>query len=101
MERPDQSLAQCRPQLSSRLQTQSGPPDDDGCEHDGGEVGCELVIAGCDASPIFEAAEHAFDEIALAIGNLVERMIFFRVGLFGMIGIVPRSRRNRRSPSLS
>ena len=64
--------------ICSRLQTQSGPPDDNGCEHDGGsEGGCELVIAGCDASPIFEAAEHAFDEIALAIGNLVEGMMFF------------------------
>ena len=63
---------------SSRLQTQSGPPDDDGCEHDGGgEIGCELVVAGCDAPPIFEAAEHAFDEIALTIGDLIEGMMFF------------------------
>jgi hypothetical protein len=68
------------------------PPDDDGREHDGGgEVGCELVVAGDDASPILEAAEHALDEIALAIGGLVERMM--RVGLFGMTGTVPRSRK--------
>jgi hypothetical protein len=38
------------------------------------EVGCELVIAGADASPILEATEHAFDEIALAIRGLVEWM---------------------------
>lgn len=74
---------------------------DDGGEHDGGgEVGCELVIAGGDASPILEAAEHALDEIALAIGRLVERVVL-RVGLFGMTGTVPRSRRKRRRPSLS
>ena len=84
-----------------RLGTQSGPPDDDGGEHDGGgEVGCELVIAGDDASPILEAAEHAHDEIALAIGGLVERMMSFA-------GRIVRDDRNRaafekrRRPSLS
>ena len=45
-----------------RLQSQSGPPDDDGSEHCGGG---ELVVAGCDGSSILESAEHAFDEIAL------------------------------------
>jgi hypothetical protein len=59
--------------IGIRLRTQSGPPDDDGREPDGGgEVGCELAVAGGDASPILEAAEHALDEIALAIGGLVE-----------------------------
>jgi hypothetical protein len=38
-------------------------------------VSCELVVACGDASPILEAAEHALDEIALAIGGLVERMM--------------------------
>jgi hypothetical protein len=62
----------------SRLQTQSGPPDDDSCEHyGGGEVGGELVVAGGDAPPILEAAEHAFDEIALAVGDLVKGMMPF------------------------
>lgn len=62
----------------TRLKTQSGPPGDDGREHyGGGEIGCEFVIAGCDAPPIFEAAEHAFDEIALAIGDRVEEMMSF------------------------
>ena len=60
----------------SRLQTQSGPPDDNGGDHDGdGKVGCELVVSCGDASPILEAADHALDEIALAIGSLVERMM--------------------------
>jgi hypothetical protein len=40
-------------------------------------VGCELVIAGCDASPILEAAEHAFDEIAAAVGDRIEGMKSF------------------------
>ena len=43
-----------------RLRTQSGPPDDEGGEHDGGgEVGGELALDG----------------IALAIGRLVERIL--------------------------
>jgi hypothetical protein len=69
-------------ELRFRLQTQSGPPDQDGCEHyRGGEVGCELVIANCDASPILEAAEHAFDEIAAAVGDLIEGMkVFYALG---------------------
>ena len=58
-----------------RLQTQLGPPDYDDREEDGcGEAGCEFVVASGDASPVFEAAKHAFDEIALAIGVLVERV---------------------------
>jgi cation transport ATPase len=73
----------------SRLRTQSGPPDDNGGDHDGGgEVGCELVVAGGDASPILEAAEHALDEIALAVGGLVERMM-------SLAGRIIRDDRNR------
>ena len=51
-----------------------GPGSD---HYGGGEVGGELVVAGGDASPIFEAAEHAFDEIALAVGDLVKGMMPF------------------------
>jgi hypothetical protein len=40
-------------------------------------MGCELVVAGCDAPPIFKAAKHAFDEIALAVSDLVEGMMSF------------------------
>ena len=61
-----------------RLQTQSDPPEDDRGKHDGGgEVCCELVVAGGDASPVLEAAEHALDEIALAIGDRIEGMMAF------------------------
>jgi hypothetical protein len=61
----------------------------DGGKHDGGgEVGCELVIVGGDASPILEAAEHALDEIALAIGGLGERMM-------SLAGRIVRDDRNR------
>jgi hypothetical protein len=73
----------------TRLRTQSGPPDDNCGDHDGGgEVGCELVVAGGDASPILEAAEHALDEIALAVGGLVERMM-------SLAGRIIRDDRNR------
>jgi hypothetical protein len=59
----------------SGLQTQSGPPVDDGCKRDGGgKDGGELVVAGGDASPILEATEHVFDEVALATYGLVERI---------------------------
>ena len=39
------------------------------------KIGCKFIVAGGDASPILEAADHALDEIALAIGSLVERMM--------------------------
>ena len=59
----------------SGLETQSGPPVDDGCKRDGGgKDGGELVVAGGDASPILEATEHVFDEVALATYGLVERI---------------------------
>lgn len=32
------------------------------------ESGCHVVIAGCDASPVFEPAPEALDEIAGAVG---------------------------------
>jgi hypothetical protein len=54
--------------------TQSCCPEADGCdEGEGGEVVAgQLVVSGCDASPILEAAEHALDEVAPAIGRFVE-----------------------------
>src|SRR6516162_4706920 len=62
----------------TRLQTQSGPPEDGRGESDSrGEVGGELVVTGGDASPILQTAEHALDEVAPAIGNFVERMTAF------------------------
>lgn len=60
---------------SSRVQTRSYPPSDDGCEGDGGgEVCGEFVVAGGDASAVFEAAEHALDEIAQLVGLAIEGM---------------------------
>ena len=60
---------------SSRLQTQSGPPDYDGSDGDSsGEVCRELVVSSGNAAPVFEPAEHALDEIALLVGALVERV---------------------------
>jgi hypothetical protein len=38
---------------------------------------------GCDASPVLEAAEHALDEFALAIGGVVKGTMSFAAGLFG------------------
>ena len=41
---------------------------DDGVEDGGGSVdGGELVVAGCEAAPLFEVAEAAFDDIAVAV----------------------------------
>jgi hypothetical protein len=58
-----------------RLQFHSGPPDDGCSECDGGgDVGCEFVVAGGDAAPIFEAAKDSLDEIALFVSVLVEGM---------------------------
>ena len=58
----------------SRLQTQSGPPNDDGgdvasCR----EVEHELVISSCDTPPVLEATESTFDDISPAVGDGVER----------------------------
>jgi hypothetical protein len=87
-EKPEISVGAAR-SCWLRLRTQSGPPDDEGGEHDGGgEVGCKLVVAGGDASPILEAAEPALDEVALAIGGLVERMM-------SLGGRIVRDDRNR------
>jgi hypothetical protein len=37
----------------------------------------QLVVACCNASPVFETAEHPFDEVALPVGSLVERVRTF------------------------
>ncbi len=64
--------------INSRLETQSGPPDDDGRESDGGvEVACELVVACRDAAPVFEAAKGALDCVAPLVGTAVEGVVLF------------------------
>lgn len=62
--------------LSTRFQTQSKPPDDDSGEgYRGGEVGGELVVAGGDATPILEAAEHSLDQVAQFVGLGIEGIV--------------------------
>lgn len=49
-------------------------PCDDGVQDDGGPVDAgELVVAGGHASPLFEVAEPALDDVALAVVDCVER----------------------------
>src|SRR5262245_46917625 len=66
----------------SRLQTQSGPPSDGGCQGDGGvEVACEFVIAGGNAAPILETTEGALDHIAMPVSGAVEGVQAFADGV--------------------
>src|SRR5665647_1766916 len=59
------------------------PPDDCGGEADGSHEVFDVPIeAGCDASPIFEAAEHALDDVAL----LVDRAVIFVLDLAVLAG---------------
>ncbi len=61
-----------------RLQTQLDPPPNDRGQDDRrGEISGQFVIAGCDAAPILEAAERAFDDVSSSVGGLIERMAFF------------------------
>ena len=58
-------------------------PEDDGCsDADGREEGVGAsVVAGVDASPVFEAAEHDLDLVALAVQRWVMRDSDLAVGL--------------------
>jgi hypothetical protein len=50
------------------------PRDDYSCESEAGEVvSSEAVVSGCDASPILQLAEHAFDDVSALIGGAIER----------------------------
>lgn len=57
----------------SRVRTRcSQPEDDSGSECDGGEEGgWASVVAGRDAAPVFEAAEHNLDAAASPIAPFV------------------------------
>ena len=67
------------------------PPDDSGCEDDGGEeVSGELVVASGDATKVLESSEHALDEVTLAIGDDV----------MGDQGLTAGDRRNYRLSSV-
>ena len=69
---------------SPRVETQSDPPIDDSrdiaCSD---EVYGELVVAGCDASPVLEAAKHAFDNVSAFIGLGIERLHSFAGRVIG------------------
>src|SRR6185437_7344368 len=57
----------------SRVETQSGPPDDRSGNGDGCcEVDGELVVTGGDAAPILQPAQGAFDDVAALVGFCVE-----------------------------
>jgi hypothetical protein len=57
---------------------------DDGCEcYVGGQVCTELVLPRCDAPPVPAAGEDPFDQMALAVGFLVERMPGFVYWIVG------------------
>jgi hypothetical protein len=56
-----------------RLGTQLGPGDDDRGESEAGEiVSREAVVSSCDASPILQLAEQAFDDVSSLIGGAIE-----------------------------
>jgi len=58
-----------------RLGTHSNPCDHYGCEGETREIVLRIaVISGCDASPVLELAEHAFDEISAFVGPAVQRI---------------------------
>lgn len=64
------------------------PPDADGGEAEGGHEVFDVTIeAGCDTSLVFEAAEHAFDDVSL----FVDRAVVVILDLAVLADRVPRS----------
>ena len=83
------------------------------------EVPCELVVAGCDTTEVFETSKHALDQVALAIepfvigewlatagggwndclGALFSEKRSQTIGIVGLVGDQPldRSGRNEKS----
>ena len=47
------------------------------------------IISGCDASPVFQLAEHALDDIAAPIDLLIER-VWGASGVDGMTALIFR-----------
>jgi len=57
------------------LGTHSDPQTHDGGERESWEVVLGVaIISGCDASPVFQLAEQALDDITATIGLLIERV---------------------------
>jgi hypothetical protein len=78
-------------------------PEDDGCgDTDGGHEGVGTsVVAGVDAPPVFEPAEHDFDLVALAVERGIVRDRHFPVLFEGMQAVILRSARAARNQSAS
>ena len=76
--------------------------DDEGGDAYVGKEGMSAsVIAGRDASLVFEFSEHAFDLVALAVECFAYVCWVFRCFLGGMQGVVPREIKAARNSSLS
>jgi hypothetical protein len=72
---------------------------DEGCG--GKEVSSELVVAGGDAGPIFDAAEVVFDLVPASIDALGTIGFFLVLRRLGMTGKVPSSLISWRTFALS
>jgi hypothetical protein len=58
--------------LEDRRRSDSQPERDGRGEMDGAEeVGCELVVAGCDAAEVLQSAEHALGGIAIPVAHFL------------------------------
>ena len=67
---------------SARVRNSLEPPHDEGCDGDGCHEGLDVAVeASCDAPPVLEAAEHALDDVALAVDLAVVLDVHFAVGL--------------------
>ncbi len=66
---------------AARLRTHDLPEDDGGGDGDGGHEGVgAAIVAGMDAAPVLELAEHLLDPVALAIEGAVVRDRYLAVG---------------------
>ena len=89
--------------MNSAQDSLSEPEGDGRCDADGREEGVgAAVVAGGDAAPVLEAAEHVLDAMALrdrASCRMGSPTLRLRVE--GMHGAMPRSRSAARNRSLS
>ena len=73
-----------------------------GGDADGGHEGVGAsVVAGVDAPPVLEPAEHVLDLVPLAIEFASWSIGFLRLDLDGMQAVMPRSARAWRNQSAS
>ena len=70
--------------VNTRLQTQSYPECEDGCESDGGEeVAAEFVVSCCDAPEVLDAAKGVFDQMPVPVAPFVVMDFAFPVRAAG------------------